>query len=83
MPQQQIDVDSIEQRVFEVLRDYADDPASVSADTKLEEIGVDSLDLVELGQMVDDEYGIELTEEHFQDVTRVGDVIRVIRSRVG
>lgn len=82
MPQQ-TDVESIEQRVFEVLRDYADDPQSVSTDTKLEDIGVDSLDLVELGQMVDDEYGIELTEEHFQDVTRVGDVIRVIRARVG
>lgn len=80
---QQVDAQTIEQRVFEVLRDYADDPDVVNADTKLEDIGVDSLDLVELGQMVDDEYGIELTEEHFQNVTRVGDVVRVIRERAG
>jgi acyl carrier protein len=83
MPQQQIDVATIEQRVLEALRELAEEPDTVVPEATLEEIGVDSLDLVELGQMVDDEYGIELTEEHFKGVSTVGDVIGVIRTVAG
>jgi acyl carrier protein len=57
--------------------------SELTHDAKLEELDVDSLDLVELGQVVEDRYGIQLEREDMKDVSTVGDVIDVIVRRAG
>ncbi|HEY2637624.1 MAG TPA: phosphopantetheine-binding protein, partial [Solirubrobacteraceae bacterium] len=46
-----------------------------------EELDVDSLDLVELAQIADEEYGVELKSEDMKDLKTVGDAIDLIVQR--
>ena len=49
---------------------------------RFEDLDVDSLDLVELAQIVEDEFGVELDGDAVKDVKTVGDVIDlVVRKR--
>lgn len=47
------------------------------ATTPIEDVGIDSLDLIEVGMIMEDEYGVEMTDKHFEDVKVVGDVLSV------
>lgn len=55
----------------------------IGPDTRLkEDLEVDSLDLVELSMLVEEEYGIELFDEQLGAVNTVGDVVRLILENV-
>lgn len=55
----------------------------IGPDTRLkEDLEVDSLDLVELSMLVEEEYGIELFDERLGAVNTVGDVVRLILESV-
>ena len=47
-----------------------------AATRRFEDLDVDSLDLVELAQIVEDEFGVELDGDDVKDVKTVGDVDR-------
>jgi acyl carrier protein len=49
-------------------------------DTTWEELDVDSLDLVELVQSLEDEYGIRIDDEQLKPVKTVGDAVRLVIS---
>lgn len=51
-----------------------------SLDALLVDMEIDSLDLVELTQILEDECEVSLTAGVFSDVASVGDVIAVVRS---
>lgn len=68
----------LEQVVFEALDDFGADPDRISREARLEDLEVDSLDLVELGQIIQDEYGVRLELEKFRGVDTVGDAIDAI-----
>jgi acyl carrier protein len=46
-----------------------------------EDLDVDSLDLVELAQIVEDEFGVELQGEDVKDLHTVGEVIDLVVAR--
>lgn len=69
---------SLEQVVFTALDDFGADPDRITRDARLEDLEVDSLDLVELGQIIQDEYGVRLELEKFRGVETVGDAIDAI-----
>ena len=50
----------------------------VTREATLESLDVDSLDLVELAQIVEDEFGVELDGDAVKDVKTVGDVIDLV-----
>lgn len=72
----------LERRVFEALVSFGADEDMISRDASLEDLDVDSLDLVELGQIIEDEYGLRLTPEDFTDVETVGQAIDTIQTRL-
>jgi acyl carrier protein len=47
-----------------------------------EDLGADSLDLVELVMAFEEEFGIEIPDEVQEQITTVGDAVRFIRERV-
>jgi acyl carrier protein len=47
-------------------------------DTTWEELDVDSLDLVELVQSLEDEYGIRIDDEQLKPIKSVGDAVRLV-----
>lgn len=54
----------------------------LSSDVVLADVEIDSLDLVELTQILEDECHVTVAAGAFADVTSVGDVIAVVRSHL-
>jgi acyl carrier protein len=73
----------IEATVMRSLADFGADPDVLTREATLEEVDVDSLDLVELTQVVEDAYDIDLENADFKKVKTVGDVIDLVLERVG
>ena len=82
MSTQQATPQQIEARVFEAVASFGPEPEDVTRDATFESLDVDSLDLVELGQIVQDEYGVELKSDDMPKLKTVGDAIDLIVERV-
>ena len=52
--------------------------ADATMDTTWEELEVDSLDLVELVQSLEDEYDVRIDDEQLKPVKTVGDAVRLV-----
>jgi acyl carrier protein len=74
--------------VFERIRDalaelFEVDPESITVDTDImEDLGADSLDLVELIMTLEEEYGISVTDESVYENKTVGQIAEFIESIV-
>jgi acyl carrier protein len=73
----------IQTTVMDALAQFGADPDVLTPEATLEEVDVDSLDLVELTQVVEDTYDIDLENADFKKVKTVGDVIDLVVARVG
>ena len=72
----------IEATVIESLAEFGADPAALTRDASLEEVDIDSLDLVELTQVVEERYDIDLENADFKKIKTVGDVVDLVVARV-
>jgi len=72
--------EAVEGVIFAGLREIGAD-GEVTREATLEDLDVDSLDLVELAQIVEDEYGVELDGDAVKDVRTVADVIDLVVAR--
>jgi acyl carrier protein len=72
----------VESRVVEALASFGPDADQITRDSTFEALDIDSLDLVELAQIVEDEYGVVLKGEDMKELQTVGDAIDLIVSRV-
>jgi acyl carrier protein len=73
--------EQIETRVIDALVEFGEERSELSASTRFEDLDVDSLDLVELAQIVEDEYGIEVQDSDLDKVETVGDVVELVSQR--
>jgi acyl carrier protein len=71
----------VETRVVETLASFGPDISQITRDATFEELEIDSLDLVELAQIVEDEFGVVLKGEDMKGLKTVGDAIDLITSR--
>jgi acyl carrier protein len=71
---------SVEQVIFSGLAELGAD-GEVSREATFEDLDVDSLDLVELAQIVEDEFGVELQGEDVKDLRTVGEVVDLVVER--
>ena len=71
----------IESRVRTALEEFGADPEQITSDAELEALDIDSLDLVELAQIVEDEYGVVLKGEDMKELKTVGDAVDLIAER--
>jgi acyl carrier protein len=76
-----VTVEQVQERVIETLASFGPDADQIRRDSTFEELDIDSLDLVELAQIVEDEYGIVLKGEDMKELKTVGDAIDLIVSR--
>jgi acyl carrier protein len=74
---------SIEETVVESLVTFGADADEINRDATLEQIDIDSLDLVELTQVVEETYDIDLEGADFKNIKTVGDVIDLVVAKVG
>jgi acyl carrier protein len=71
----------IETTVFESLETFGADPSEITREAQFSDLDIDSLDLAELAQIVDDKFGVQLTTGDMKKIKTVGDVLDVIASR--
>ncbi|MBK5232419.1 MAG: acyl carrier protein [Thermoleophilia bacterium] len=64
--------------IVEGLAEVGADPDLINRDATFDSLDVDSLDLVELAQIVEDEFGVELVGDDVQNLKTVGDVIDMV-----
>jgi acyl carrier protein len=74
----QVSTDNVEKVVFDGLAELGAERDDISRDATFESLDVDSLDLVELAQIVEDEFGVELGSDDVKDLRTVGDAIDLV-----
>ncbi len=76
-----VTTDRVEQVIFDGLVEVGAEREQVSRDATFEALDVDSLDLVEVSQIVEDEFGVELEGDDVKDLKTVGEVIDLVVAR--
>jgi acyl carrier protein len=75
--------EDVAQRVNEALVEFGADADAITPEARFEALDVDSLDLVELAQIAEDDYGVELKTEDLKRIETVGQAIDLIAERAG
>lgn len=74
--------------IFEKLKELivdqlGDSSMEITMDTSFEEdLGADSLDLIELLMVLDDEFGVDVPEEDAEKIKTVGDVVNYLQNKL-
>ena len=75
--------EQIEGRMTDALESFGADRDQIKRDATWESLDVDSLDLVELAQIVEEEYGVKMKEEDMKELKTVGDAVDFVAERAG
>lgn len=75
--------DQIQERMTEALVSFGAPKDQISLDSEWESIDVDSLDMVELAQIVEEDYGVVMKEDDMKDLKTVGDAVNFVTERAG
>lgn len=73
--------EQVEAKVYSSLIEFGVDPDTVNADSRWADLQVDSLDLVELAQVVEEDFGVQITGEDIKGLPTVGSVIDLVVTR--
>lgn len=68
------------EKVAEILAEQLDaETGSIAMETKLvEDLGADSLDVVDLVMTLEDEFDMEIPDEDIENVRTVGDIVKYL-----
>jgi acyl carrier protein len=75
--------DAVETTVRDALTQFGPEPEEITPDATFEQLDVDSLDLAELSQIIEDEYGVKLKGEDVGKIKTVGDAVDLVVERAG
>ena len=73
--------EQIEERMTEALVSFGAEKEQIKRDATWESLDIDSLDLVELAQILEEEYGVKMKEEDMKDLKTVGDAVDFVADR--
>lgn len=71
----------VESVVFESLETFGADRDAINRDATFESLEIDSLDLAELSQIIEEQFGVELTSADVAEINTVGDAIDLVVER--
>jgi len=74
--------EQIEERVKEALIEFGAEPDQINRDAEFEKLDVDSLDLVELAQISEDEWGVKIKGEDMEGIKTVGQAVDLVAERM-
>ncbi len=73
--------EQIQERVTEALVELGADRDEIKPEAEFEALELDSLDLVELAQIVEEEWGVEITAKDMEGLKTVGQAIDLVAAR--
>lgn len=73
--------EEVEEFVYESLELFGVEREEMVSEAMLENLSIDSIDLVELGQLLDERCGIRLETKEFRDVRTLGEAMCIITSK--
>ena len=73
--------DQIEKVITDSLVTFGADADAINRNAELEALDIDSLDLAELSQIIEEQFGVELTGADVAEITTVGDAIDLVAER--
>ena len=73
--------DQIQEKLMEALVELGADRDAIKPDAEFEVLEVDSLDLVELAQIVEEEWGVEITGKDMESLKTVGQAVDLVEQR--
>ena len=78
-----MDINEIQEKVNAFLVDELEiDEAKIADDARLkEDLGIDSLEVVDVIVLVEQEFGFKMSREHFKDIKTYGDFCHFIADR--
>lgn len=71
----------VERVVIEAIEGFGPDAADLTRNSTFEELEIDSLDLTELAQIVEDEFGVKLESSDVAELKTVGDAVDLVAAR--
>jgi acyl carrier protein len=77
----QVTTENIQEVIFKGLSELGAEQDQLSRDATFDDLDVDSLDLVELAQIVEEEFGVELEGDDVNDLQTVGQVIDLVAQK--
>ena len=75
--------EQVEAVVYDALVDLGPEREQLRREATFEELDVDSLDLAELSQIVEERFGVVLKGSDIADIATVGDALDLIVARAG
>ena len=78
MPETAVTEEAVGKRIIEALVEFGADPDALSPDATLEDLEIDSLDMFELSQILNQEFGLEVNPEDFEGVQTLGDAQQIL-----
>ena len=73
--------DQVEKVVTDALPQFGVDESQITRDATFEDLDVDSLDLAELSQIIEDEHGVQLKGDDVGKIKTVGDAVDLVLKR--
>ncbi len=75
--------EAVETTVRDALVQFGPEADDIKLESTFEELDVDSLDLAELSQIIEDEFGVQLKGDDVGKIKTVGDAVDLVVSRAG
>ena len=73
--------EQIQEKLTEALVELGADRDAIKPEAEFEALEVDSLDLVELAQIVEEEWGVEITGKDMESLKTVGQAVDLVEQR--
>lgn len=72
----------IRERLKELAVENLDlNPSEIDFDSKISELDIDSIDLVDFIMLIEDEYSVEFSDEELDEIETLADIVSVIESK--
>jgi acyl carrier protein len=73
--------EQIEETVADALIRFGTEAEAITPDAELASLDIDSLDLAELAQIVEEQFGVVLTGNDLKEISTIDDLVSAIAAR--
>ena len=75
--------EAVEKVVLESLQNFGVEEDKLTPDASFSDLDIDSLDLAEMAQVLDDEFGVELRGDDVKGIENVRDLVQRVVAKAG